>query len=114
MNRLLDDSIAWLYQDKNGFEIWKITDCVRPDDRHLTFDAKWTPQDATTYTVKGETNETGCFSGKVLKNGQEVGHADAQVYNRPGCIALIGRWVENGELIDFVARLSLHRNPRSK
>jgi len=103
-----DNAIVWLYKEKNTFEIWKITDSVRPDKDQFSFDCKWAVDDPSTYTIKGALHEDGTFTGKIAKDGSECGRANGQCYTYNASIALAGKWHEGADIHDFVARFT-HR-----
>ncbi len=99
-----ENAIVWLYKEKSTFEIWKITDSVRPDSKQFSFDCRWSDDDPSTYTVKGQFQGDGSFVARLVKNGNECGRASGKHYTFNSSIAIIGSWHEGADIHDFSAR----------
>ncbi len=106
MTRFSNNSIVWLYEDKLKFEIWPITDSVMPDENSFAFDTKWLSTESSFYTAKSKIYKSNLFSGSISKDGSECGSIEGVVFYSEGRVALVGRWHENADIMDFIAQFT--------
>lgn len=107
MNIISENCIVWLYPDKkDSYEIWQITDVARPAEDRLTFDAKYSPTDPSTYTIKGQIVDSCDYSAQIFKDGNEIGPLSAGLFQNERGLTLVGLWYEDGCKLDFIAKIT--------
>jgi len=107
MIAISENCIVWLYPEKGGtYEIWPITDVARPAEDRLTFDAKYSPTDSSTYTIKGQIADSCDYNANIFKNGDDVGSVKAVLFQNSYGLTLVGAWYEDGCKLDFIAKIT--------